>query len=92
MVMRCAKNAVQAGFQTYICTDSQVIVQAALYFNFNVIETPQFNTGTDRINWASNQIDAEIIINLQGDEPLITPQALRVFGNATTQLLSSQPI
>ena len=32
-----------------------------------------FATGTDRVAWVAENLDAETVINIQGDEPLIEP-------------------
>ena len=45
----------------------------------NVVLTPSFSTGTDRVNWAANNLGAQYI-NLQGDEPLIQPEAIHLMG------------
>jgi len=81
MVIYCAQNAVSSGYATFICTDSQIIIEAAKNYGIETIKTPSFLTGTDRINWASKQIDAEYLINLQGDEPLINSEAIIEIGN-----------
>ena len=40
--------------------------------------TPEnLTSGTDRVAVVASDIDAEIIVNLQGDEPLIEPEVLR---------------
>jgi len=44
---------------------------------FNVIAIKEAKTGTDRILKAIDKIDAEIIVNVQGDEPLVTSMDIR---------------
>lgn len=80
MVVWCARNAEGSDYLTYICTDSEIIIDAARQFGHKTIKTPSFNTGTDRVNWAANQLGAQRIINLQGDEPLINSEAIRHIG------------
>ena len=44
-------------------------------------------TGTDRVAEVAGQLDAEIIINLQGDEPLIDPAAVDLL----VEMLATDP-
>jgi len=60
-----------------IATDDARVVQAAESFNADVCLTSTDHTsGTDRIAEAVAGDDAEIVINLQGDEPEIDPAHL----------------
>ena len=63
--------------EIYIATDDQRIKQKSESFGANVIMTSEDHAcGTDRIAEAIQNIDTDIIINVQGDEPLIEPKAL----------------
>ena len=58
--------------KVFIATDSKKIKTIVNRFNYNCILTSNKNlTGTDRVAEASKKIDAKIIINVQGDEPLL---------------------
>jgi len=58
----------------YIATDSREVSNACHRFTDRVILTdPRHESGTDRVAEASMQIDADVIINIQGDEPMIDP-------------------
>ena len=58
----------------YIATESEEIRASVNKYNFNVIITSKDHiTGTDRVAEAAQNIDADIFINLQGDEPLVNP-------------------
>ena len=58
----------------YIATDDSRIKEIVENAGFNVVMTSEKAlTGTDRIADAANQIDADIYINVQGDEPLLNP-------------------
>jgi 3-deoxy-manno-octulosonate cytidylyltransferase (CMP-KDO synthetase) len=58
----------------YIATDDSRIKEIVEKAGFNVVMTSEKAlTGTDRIADAANQIDADIYINVQGDEPLLNP-------------------
>ena len=86
MVVYCAKNAKQTGLDVFVCTDSKEINSVCNLYNINSILTPEFQTGTDRIAWASKSINAKFIINLQGDDPLITPDSLNIFISSLSEL------
>ncbi len=59
----------------YVATDDSVIADIVTQAGFNVIITSSdCLTGTDRVAEAANQIEADIYINVQGDEPLVNPQ------------------
>jgi 3-deoxy-manno-octulosonate cytidylyltransferase (CMP-KDO synthetase) len=59
---------------TYIATDDTRIKNHCNEKNMNCIMTPKSClTGTDRVYQASLKIDSDILINVQGDEPLINP-------------------
>ena len=58
----------------YVATDDLKIKKVVEEAGFNVLMTSEKAlTGTDRIADAANQIDADIYINVQGDEPLLDP-------------------
>lgn len=57
----------------YVATDDERIFNVVKNFGGNVIMTPsEIPTGTDRIAYAIQNISADIIVNIQGDEPLIS--------------------
>jgi len=60
----------------YIATDSELIVEHCKNNDMQyIITSEECMTGTDRIAEAAKQvIDADIIINVQGDEPVISPE------------------
>ena len=61
--------------EVYVATDSNEIKEVVEKYGGKVIMTSsEHKTGTDRIAEASNNIDAEIIVNVQGDEALVNPQ------------------
>ncbi|WP_415754972.1 3-deoxy-manno-octulosonate cytidylyltransferase [Pseudomonas leptonychotis] len=59
----------------YIATEDQRIADAVEAAGFNAIMTSDSAlTGTDRLAEAAAKIDADIYLNVQGDEPLLDPQ------------------
>lgn len=56
----------------FIATDSKLILDHCKSFTQNVIMTsPKCKTGTDRIAECRKILNADVYINIQGDEPLI---------------------
>jgi 3-deoxy-manno-octulosonate cytidylyltransferase (CMP-KDO synthetase) len=63
--------------QVVIATDDPRIVAAVQSFGGSVVMTRKDHpSGTDRVAEVAQRLDAEVIVNLQGDEPLIDPAAL----------------
>lgn len=60
-----------------IATPDEAIVEACRSFGATAVLTGEHHpTGTDRVAEAAAKSDAEVIVNIQGDEPLIAPEAL----------------
>lgn len=79
MIVYCAKNAISTGLRTYVCTDSKEVISVCELYNVQAILTSSCTTGTDRIAMALKDIDTEYVINLQGDEPLISLESLELL-------------
>ncbi len=63
--------------QVIVATDDPRIVAAVEGFGGRVAMTRRDHpSGTDRVAEVARGIDADIIVNLQGDEPLVDPAAL----------------
>jgi 3-deoxy-manno-octulosonate cytidylyltransferase (CMP-KDO synthetase) len=62
----------------FVATDSEKIADHCSKNNIQALLTSsECLTGTDRVYEASKQIQAETIINVQGDEPLIDPEDIK---------------
>lgn len=92
MVIRVAERAAKSGAsEIVIATDFEKICQIAAQHHFEAVMTRiDHASGTDRIaevadklNWA----DGDIVVNVQGDEPLIEPQLIQ----EVAQHLASSP-
>lgn len=61
-----------------VATDDARIVAAVNGFGGKAVMTPvEMKTGTDRIAYVARSLrDAEIVVNVQGDEPLIAPEMI----------------
>lgn len=64
----------------YVATDDERIAVSCRVAGIQVIMTSRnCLTGTDRVAEAARYIDADILINVQGDEPLFNPDDIRMF-------------
>lgn len=82
MIAHVCERAQEAGAETIVvATDDDRIFQTVNALGFNAVMTrPDHQSGTERIaevadlcGWAAN----DIVVNLQGDEPLIPPDYIR---------------
>ncbi len=63
--------------QVVVATDDPRIVAAVQSFGGNVVMTRRDHpSGTDRIAEVADQLEVDVIVNLQGDEPLVDPAGL----------------
>ncbi len=79
MLQLVYERACQARYigSTLIATDDERIRDAARSFGAPVTMTRSDHpSGTDRVAEAASAGDAEIVVNIQGDEPLIDPAAI----------------
>ena len=61
-----------------VATDDQRIADAVMDFGGEVVMTrPDHATGTDRLAEVAAGLDDELIVNVQGDEPLIDPAMIQ---------------
>ena len=68
----------------FVATDDSRIVNHCKDNNMNVLMTPNnCKTGTDRVYEVSKQIEADIYINVQGDEPIINPNDIKLVIKAS---------
>ena len=77
MVQRVYERAKQSRLLTdvIVATDDERIASAVKKFGGNAVMTPQsIQSGSDRVAFVARSLDADIIVNVQGDEPLIEPQ------------------
>ena len=78
---RCASEVL-------VATDDPRIVAAVKSFGGRVVLTRRGHpSGTDRVAEAAQRLDADVVINLQGDEPLIDPPHLDLL----PELLARNP-
>ena len=87
MVIRTAIRANESGAKVVIiATDDERIMDAAQEYGFDALMTDKEHiSGTDRVLDVANQkgwLKDEIIINVQGDEPLIDPELIKLLAMA----------
>ena len=71
--------------RVYIATPDREIYDAASRFGAPAVMTSaSHKRATDRVAEAARDLSADIVINIQGDEPLISPDALDLLCRAMT--------
>ncbi len=64
--------------EVYVATDDDKIYNACKELDVNVVMTSdKHRTGTDRIGEVARKIKADLIVNIQGDEPLLEPDTIK---------------
>lgn len=72
--------------QTYIATDSREIGAACDELGMKWLMTSERHvTGTDRVAECARQLDEDVIVNVQGDEPFILPEAIDMVVRALVE-------
>jgi 3-deoxy-manno-octulosonate cytidylyltransferase (CMP-KDO synthetase) len=92
MVVRVVRQAARSGARRVaVATDSQAVLDAVHAHGHEALLTrPDHPSGTDRLSEAVDLLqlqDHEIVVNVQGDEPLIPPALI----GAVAQLLARHP-
>lgn len=62
--------------ETYVATPDEEIRDASETYGGEVIMTGSHNRATDRVAEAAMDIDADVVVVMQGDEPLVYPEML----------------
>jgi len=85
MIQRVYERASQARLleRLLVATDDQRIADAVAAFGGEAMLTsPDHPTGTDRIAEVLRSVECEIVVNIQGDEPLIDPNVIDLAADA----------
>lgn len=87
MIVRvCERAAASGAAEVQVATDDERIAQAVRAAGFAALLTrAEHPSGTDRIAEAARQLGLgpeEIVVNLQGDEPLMDPRLVREVAEA----------
>ena len=93
VIQRVYEQALAVLGEAYVATDDERIYKAVEAFGGKVVMTrADHKSGTDRIQEAATKIntDADVIINVQGDEPFIQASQIEtlmhLFDDPTTQI------
>lgn len=63
-----------------VATDDERVVEAVRAFGGRVVMTPaDCASGSDRVWRAVEKMECEVVVNLQGDEPLLNPEAVEAL-------------
>jgi len=63
--------------RVYVATDDQRILDAVLGFGGQALMTSQScRSGSDRIAEALERVECDIVVNIQGDEPMMAPETI----------------
>ncbi len=88
MIVRTWQRCVQAcpAERVYVATDDARIRDTCKDWGIQVLMTSsECLTGTDRVAECAQQLDADVFINVQGDEPLLNPDDLRIMSTAVSR-------
>ena len=87
MIVRTLERALLADcFERIVCaTDSEKIAEVVSRAGFEFILTGPAATGSDRVAEAARALDLDLVVNLQGDEPLVEPSLLAQVAEALSE-------
>lgn len=93
MIERVTRQASKALDRVVVATDDERIYDEVRRFGGEVVMTsPEHRSGTDRVAEAYRKsgADADVIVNIQGDEPFVEPQQISqltsLFDDPTTDI------
>jgi 3-deoxy-manno-octulosonate cytidylyltransferase (CMP-KDO synthetase) len=92
MILRVVERAKEAPSisRVIVATDDMRVFQACADAGAEVVMTSSdHTTGADRVAEVASKLDAEIVVNVQGDEPLIEPATIEA---AVAPLLADRSI
>jgi 3-deoxy-manno-octulosonate cytidylyltransferase (CMP-KDO synthetase) len=68
-----------------VATDDRRVFESVLGFDGEAVMTGDCASGTDRVAEAVQHIEADIVVNIQGDEPFIQPKAIDLVAGILIQ-------
>lgn len=77
LIQHTYEAAAKSGLPVMVATDSSEIFDVVLKFGGTVVQTDKHDTGTDRIASIMDRVSHDYIINVQGDEPEISPETIK---------------
>ena len=95
VIRHTSDNTVATGLfdEVYVVTDSEIIFNEIVHNGGKAIMSKRSHeSGSDRIAEAIENLDIDIVVNVQGDEPFVKKEPLQkvidVFSDATVQVAS----
>ena len=86
MIVHVCERALESGGEVFVATDDDRIIRAVESLRVTALMTREdHQSGTERISEVAERLswpDQELIVNLQGDEPLIQPNLIRQLAAA----------
>jgi 3-deoxy-manno-octulosonate cytidylyltransferase (CMP-KDO synthetase) len=81
MVAHVVERAKEAGVaaEVVVATDDERIAAAAAAAGARPVMTSDARSGTDRVAQVARDLPAEVVLNVQGDEPALPPENLRIL-------------
>ena len=81
------QNVVETGLfhEVFVATDSEIIFEEITKNGGKAVMTGEHETGSDRIAEAVKNIDCDIVINVQGDEPFLKKEPLKQLINVFSE-------
>lgn len=88
MIIRVARQSTIAlgDGNVYVATDDERIAAVVRDHGFVALMTAHALTGTDRIADAAQHCDGDLVVNVQGDEPMLDPQTITTVVAAKRRL------
>ena len=90
MIQHVCERAIQAESlsEVWVATDDERILNTVQKFGGRAVMTsPTCVSGTDRVAEAAQNMEADIVVNIQGDEPFIHPKEI----DLAAQILMTDP-
>lgn len=84
MIVRVCRQVEKTGFPLAVATDNKLIADVVERAGYRAVMTKSTHkSGTERVEEAYRNLgsDADVVINVQGDEPFIAPEQIQMLAN-----------
>ncbi|RKU29324.1 3-deoxy-manno-octulosonate cytidylyltransferase [Candidatus Poribacteria bacterium] len=81
MIQHVYEGACKSKFldQVIVATDDERIFEVVQNFNGKIVMTSECATGTERVAVVAKELECDIVLNIQGDEPLLEPEHIDIM-------------
>ena len=93
MILRVCDRVSQTGYATAVATDSELIAECVRKAGYDVVMTSETcGSGTERVAeaYATLGSDADVVINVQGDEPFIAVSQIESLAGIFTEMPTTE--